>query len=452
MMLAALPLSSGSLVAGAIGLIAGAYVNWAAYTLAWNWRPISPWAAAHPEAPPRRRSDFVPLLGWIGLRREAPLHGQRFWLRPLLVELAMAIAWGAVYWWEVDRQGLIAKQAEALFGPGWRQAFLAIPSWPCLATFASHAVLITLMAAASLIDLDEKTIPDGITVPGTLLALILATAAPTSLLPHLAVRTIPPAAGAHVPLAPGADLNGAQLYVEPLSLTAPSVWPVELDGRPNWLSLVIGLACYAIWCLALTPRRWRTRHGYGRGLAILLARVTRELRRPPLACIAIAGAIAIVAVWCYGGGPWLGLLTALVGMIGGSLLPWSIRIIGSGALRKEALGFGDVTLMMMIGAFLGWQPSIFVFFLGPFAALIVGIAQVILRHDDVIPFGPYLCLGGLVVMVRWADFWNADPAGFQAMFEVPWLIIVVLTLGVIMLGAILVIWRNIKEAIFHPPT
>jgi hypothetical protein len=70
----------------------------------------------------------------------------------------------------------------------------------------------------------------------------------------------------------------------------------------------------------------------------------------------------------------------------------------------------------------------------------------------VIPFGPYLCLGALVVTVRWADFWNADPASFQAMFEVPWLIISVLTLGVITLGAILVIWRNIKEAIFHPPT
>jgi hypothetical protein len=52
-------------------------------------------------------------------------------------------------------------------------------------------------------------------------------------------------------------------------------------------------------------------------------------------------------------------------------------------------------------------------------------------------------------MVRWADLWNANPAGFQALFWVPWLVVTVLALGVVMLGAILVIWRNIKQAIFH---
>jgi prepilin signal peptidase PulO-like enzyme (type II secretory pathway) len=252
-----------------------------------------------------------------------------------------------------------------------------------------------------------------------------------------------------IPLPNAGTPPGAQIYVEPLSLAAPLDWPPALSGRPSGLSLAIGLACFATWCFALTPRIYRGRRGVVRGLGILLARVLRELRRPPLAWIGVAGAAAIIAVWFRGGAMWVGLLTALVGLIGCALLPWTIRIVGSGALRKEALGFGDVTLMMMIGAFLGWQPSIFVFFLAPFAALVFGIAQVLLRRGDVIPFGPYLCSGALVVMIRWADLWNAAPGGFQDIFGMPWLVIAVLALGVVMLGAILVIWRNIKEAIFR---
>jgi hypothetical protein len=128
---------------------------------------------------------------------------------------------------------------------------------------------------------------------------------------------------------------------------------------------------------------------------------------------------------------------------------WAVRIVGSAAMRREAMGFGDVTLMMMIGAFLGWQAGILIFFLAPFAGLVVGLAQVILRRDDVIPYGPFLCLGALVVMVGWGEFWNARPHGIQALFGLPWLVPGVLAIGLVMLGAMLVIWRNIKEAIFR---
>jgi hypothetical protein len=58
-------------------------------------------------------------------------------------------------------------------------------------------------------------------------------------------------------------------------------------------------------------------------------------------------------------------------------------------------------------------------------------------------------LATLLVVVRWADFWNADPGSFQAVFYLGWVVPAVLALGVVMLGAMLVIWRNIKESIFY---
>jgi leader peptidase (prepilin peptidase)/N-methyltransferase len=451
MMLAAPPLFWGLLLASVAGLIAGAFVNWAAYTLAWNQRPISPWAAAHPAAPRRRASDRLPLWGWIGLRREREIHGTGFWVRPAAVELVMAAAWAALYWWEVDQQGLVAKQFEALAGEPLARRALAVPEWTTLATFASHALLLSFMAAATLVDIDEKTIPDGITIPGTVLALLLAAILPMSLLPHVTWRSAPPAVGMPIALPVGANLNGQELYLEPLTLAAPNEWPAELNGAPRWLSLAIGSACFATWLFALTPRLFRGRRGVAYGMRVLVARVVRELLRPPLLWIGAAGVLGIVVAWYRGGAAWVGLLTVLVGMIGGGALVWAVRIVGSAALRKEAMGFGDVTLMMMIGAFLGWQPCIFIFFIAPFAALVVGVLQLILRRDDVIPYGPFLCLGALIVMTRWTDLWNDEPDGFQAFFFFGWLVPTVLAIGIVMLGAMLVIWRNIKEALFANP-
>ena len=444
------PLWIGLLVAAIAGLVAGGYVNWAVYTLAWNRRPISPWAKPHEGAPRRQLSDLVPVWGWLGLRREAPLHGAGFWRRPLAVELLLSFAWAALYWWEVDRQGLLHPQFEALAGRALAPLTFAAPEWTTLATFLSHALLMTLMAAASLIDVDEKTIPDGVTTPGTLLALVLAAALPMSLLPQAAERLAPPAVGVNVPLpaAAVAQMKGAGLYVEPTTLASPLDWPAWLNGAPRGASLTVALACFAVWWLALTPRIMRWRRGMFFGLRVLTARALRELLRPRSALVGLVGFAGIAGVWYRGGESWVGLLTALVGMVGGGAMVWAVRIVGSAALRKEAMGFGDVTLMMMIGAFLGWQATIFIFFIAPFAGLLIGVSQMILRRDDVIPYGPFLCLAAAAVTVWWGSFWNADPHGFQAIFELGWLLPAVLGVGVVMLGAMLVIWRNVKEAMW----
>lgn len=120
------------------------------------------------------------------MRRESTVHGRWFWGRPLLIELSMGIGLVLLCWWEVDQRGLVLGQLQQLLQDA--QVPLAFPRtaiplsavWP---TFWSHAILITLMVAASFIDFDEKIIPDEITVPGTLIGLLLAACLPMSLLP-----------------------------------------------------------------------------------------------------------------------------------------------------------------------------------------------------------------------------------------------------------------------------
>ncbi len=54
--------------------------------------------------------DAIPLLGWYRLRRESPVHGRRFWVWPLLIELLFPIALLGLYWYEMQG-GLLAKDA-----------------------------------------------------------------------------------------------------------------------------------------------------------------------------------------------------------------------------------------------------------------------------------------------------------------------------------------------------
>jgi prepilin signal peptidase PulO-like enzyme (type II secretory pathway) len=447
-LLAAIPLPLVLLAVLFAGAAAGAAVNWAVYAWAWNRRAISPWSPADEKAPPRRASDRIPVLGWWGLRREEPLHGPRFWVRPALVELFMGVGWAALWWWEVNQQGLLTTQFAALAEQPIAAGALRAPLWVTWATFCSHAILVALMAAASLIDIDEKTIPDEITVPGTLIGLALAAVMPMAILPHAAIRAVEPVADVRVELPPTIEPKGGALYVEPTTIVAPNEWPATLAGYPNWRGLTFGLGCYAAWCFALAPRRWRGRRGAAFALRILLARAFRSLARPPLVWIALAGAVGIAAVWYAGGAAWIGLLTALVGMIGGGAMVWAVRKAGTWALRREALGFGDVTLMMMVGSMLGWQAGVVIFFLSPFAALVVGLLQLVLRRDDEIFYGPFLCLATLGVIVRWADLWNAQSPVQQA-FATPWLVLAVLAIGVILLWAMLVLWRSLKELLFR---
>lgn len=95
----------------------------------------------------------------------------------------------------------------------------------------------------------------------------------------------------------------------------------------------------------------------------------------------------------------VGFLNAFIGvMVGGGVLlamAWLSPLL----FGKEGLGGGDIKLLAMIGAFLGWQYALGTLMIASIAGSIVGIglmAMRILQKGQYIPFGPYLALGALV--------------------------------------------------------
>ena len=104
-------------------------------------------------------------------------------------------------------------------------------------------------------------------------------------------------------------------------------------------------------------------------------------------------------------GNLLGAFIAL--LIGGGFL-WGVRIIAKWFYHKEALGFGDVKLGAMLGVLLGVQGVIMGLFLGYLFGAIYALLLIALRRktiEDIIPFGPFLVIGAVAVLVNFG-FWH----------------------------------------------
>jgi leader peptidase (prepilin peptidase)/N-methyltransferase len=94
-----------------------------------------------------------------------------------------------------------------------------------------------------------------------------------------------------------------------------------------------------------------------------------------------------------------GLNAAAIGAAGGGLMVLFFALFGRVIFQKEALGFGDVTLMAMVGSFLGWKVVVVTFFLAPFFGLLYGLPLLILKDEHVMPYGPFLSLGAVLTVV-----------------------------------------------------
>lgn len=68
--------------------------------------------------------------------------------------------------------------------------------------------------------------------------------------------------------------------------------------------------------------------------------------------------------------------------------------------ETESMGGGDVKLLAMIGAFLGWEKAVFTFFVAPLFGLVIGVINLLVKKDHTIPYGPFLSLAA-VLSIFW---------------------------------------------------
>jgi leader peptidase (prepilin peptidase) / N-methyltransferase len=99
--------------------------------------------------------------------------------------------------------------------------------------------------------------------------------------------------------------------------------------------------------------------------------------------------------------PQITFFNSLVGMLlgGGSL--FLVATLYQWLFKREGMGGGDVKLLAMIGAFLGWKAVVLTILLGSLIGSITGIILIILKGKDfkyAIPFGPFLSLGAVIAL------------------------------------------------------
>jgi leader peptidase (prepilin peptidase)/N-methyltransferase len=93
---------------------------------------------------------------------------------------------------------------------------------------------------------------------------------------------------------------------------------------------------------------------------------------------------------------------ALWGAVAGYMSLWLIFWAFKLATGKEGMGYGDFKLFAALGAWFGWQALIPIILMASVIGAIVGIGMKFsssLREGGVVPFGPFLAMGGITAMV-----------------------------------------------------
>ena len=110
------------------------------------------------------------------------------------------------------------------------------------------------------------------------------------------------------------------------------------------------------------------------------------------------GGTVIGLLFAVAGGalPWP---QALLGAAVGYALLWLIAVVGSKAFGEEAMGGGDIKMMAMIGAFLGWQGVLLTLFLGALLGTLIFLPMKLAGKEKLVPFGIFLALGAAACWV-----------------------------------------------------
>jgi leader peptidase (prepilin peptidase)/N-methyltransferase len=95
----------------------------------------------------------------------------------------------------------------------------------------------------------------------------------------------------------------------------------------------------------------------------------------------------------------LSLIDAFLGIMIGAGTLYFVAVYYEALTEREGMGGGDVNLLAMLGAFLGWKALLFILLVSSMLGAVVGVALVVGKGKDMryaVPFGPFLCAAAVL--------------------------------------------------------
>jgi leader peptidase (prepilin peptidase)/N-methyltransferase len=104
-----------------------------------------------------------------------------------------------------------------------------------------------------------------------------------------------------------------------------------------------------------------------------------------------------------GGAPdWtVSLFASALGALAGGGALWLVREVYYRLRHVEGMGLGDVKMMLMVGAFLGWQLTLLTIFIGSLLGSLVGVMLILVRGGSMkmqVPFGVFLGPAAIIAL------------------------------------------------------
>jgi leader peptidase (prepilin peptidase)/N-methyltransferase len=363
------------------GACVGSFLNVVIYRLPAGMSVISP-PSRCPTCGAHLRffRENLPILGWLMVRGRCRYCGVKVSPQYMIIELLMALTFVGLY---LALYGAPYSSAfwSAIGGPWWHRNGIVL-TWPA---YVAWAFLIAGLVAMTIIDARTFTIP------------------------------------IQIPL----FLTGAAFIAYPLQNILPTKsiigqdWPIVGVGWTGFMMSIGGMLGVLIAYILLRAGRLRYSFADYNDYVTegeVLGDYPHARREMMVELIYLAPCIALMVAGFFIGramsaggadvpGEFLQAIGAMFAgyLMGGGLI-WGIRIFGSLAFGREAMGLGDVHLLAAVGAVLGWSDPILIFFIAPFFGLLwalfsKGLGAIFRSVRRELPYGPHLAAATLAVIV-----------------------------------------------------
>lgn len=401
-----------------LGAVVGSFLSMLVYRLPFQMPLLAPRFSACPACGHRLAlRDNLPIVSWCVLRGRCRYCTESISWEYLAIELVTACLFGCLFWAYFFSGSVYGFPTAVPYMMGLQPEFHRIYLKESFLVFSVHLVLVASLIGSTWIDFRYYIIALPLPWFSSLFSLIVLPLSVAWWSPVLSREVVPwaeeawclPVFGAMVGLGLATWLDAMgwipRSFPEPTDEQLKAQWDevrreMEEEAAKQGKTLEDADVPFDSTGDEMPPPDFWYVDPYPRWEAM---KETLFLLFPVLG--AVLGLMVPAQAWLTLGYPdWLSVAVGVMrGYLVGGLIIWAIRLLGTFAFGKEAMGFGDVHLLASIGAVCGPLHAVVVMFyavvLGMAMALLLPWIIAIMQHKSrVIPFGPSLAIGAYLVM------------------------------------------------------